>query len=325
MRAIRCTRYGPPEVLELVELPTPTPAPDEVRIRIHATTAHVGDARVRGFRISGPAWLPARMALGFMGPRNSVLGMEVAGVVDAVGDAVTRFEPGDRVAAFTGFRFGGYAEWICLPEDGNPGKTGMVVALPDGVGFAEAAPLAGSGVTALLVLRRANLKPGRRILVYGASGSIGTYAVQLAAHHFGAEVTAVCSTPNLELVRTLGATETIDYTRDDLSEHEGSWDVVFDAVDKLPAARARPLLRDGGTYLNIDKASNGLNLVPDDLALLAKLVAEGSLRSVIDRTWPLEQIVEAHRYVDLGHKRGNVSVLVQPEAAPVQSRAGELT
>jgi NADPH:quinone reductase-like Zn-dependent oxidoreductase len=310
MRAVVCPKYGPPDVLEVTELVRPDPRDDEVRIKIHATTAHVGDTRIRAFRVPAAAWLPARIMLGFTRPRRSVLGMELAGVIDVVGEDVQRLAVGDEVMASPGFAFGAYAEYICLPEDGRDGKRGVVAHKPASLDFGEAAPLTGGGLTALLVLRKADIQPGHKVLIYGASGSVGTYAVQLARHHFGADVTAVCSTANLDLVRSLGADTVIDYTCEDFTEQGESYDVVFDAVDKLQRSHARKALAEGGTYLNVDSSSNGLKLRVEDLELLGELADAGKLRTVVDRRYPLEQIVEAHRYVDQGHKKGNVIVTV---------------
>jgi NADPH:quinone reductase-like Zn-dependent oxidoreductase len=310
VRAIVCTAYGPPEVLHAQEVPTPTPKSDEVRVKIHVTTAHVGDTRIRGFKVPPLAWPIARIALGLFKPRNSILGMEFAGTVDAVGQDVTRFSVGDEVLGFTGFRFGAYAEYICVPEDGRPSKVGMVAMKPAKVSYEQAAPVAGGGITALLVLRKAKIQSGQRVLIYGASGSVGTFAVQLAKHHFGAEVTGVCSTANLELVRSLGADKVIDYTKEDFTAEGETYDVVFDAVSKCPKARAKECLKPTGTYLDVESSSNSVKLTTEDLVLLANLLEDGTLRSVIDRRYLLDEIVEAHRYVDKGHKKGNVIVTV---------------
>jgi NADPH:quinone reductase-like Zn-dependent oxidoreductase len=316
MRAAVCTAYGGPEVLQLREVAKPEPAPTEVRVRIHTTSAHVGDTRVRGFKIPALMWVPARLALGIFKPRKDILGMEVAGTVDAVGEQVTRFQVGDRVVAFTGFKFGGYAEYICIPENGKPSKEGMLAAIPSDVSFEQATPAAGGGLTALLVLRKAALRPGQRVLIYGASGSVGTFAVQLAKHHFGANVTAVCSGRNVEMVRSLGADTVIDYTQEDFSREGPVYDVVFDAVSKAPKAQAQRCLNVNGTHLDVESSSNGLKLDAEDLVLLMSLFENGSLKSVIDRRYPLEQIADAHAYVDEGRKRGNVIVNVMADEVP---------
>ncbi|MBN1965078.1 MAG: NAD(P)-dependent alcohol dehydrogenase [Anaerolineae bacterium] len=308
MRAVICTRYGPPEVLQLTEVARPVPKDNEVLVRIHATTVHVGDVRIRSFNVPRAGWLAARLFLGIRKPRKDILGMELAGEVEAVGGSVTRFNVGDAVFALTGFSFGTYAEYRCLREDG------MLALKPANMSYEEAAAVPGGGITALMVLNKAAIQPGEQVLVYGASGSVGTYAVQLS-RHFGAVVTGVCSTANLEMVRSLGAERVIDYTREDFAQSGERYDVVFDAVDKLPASRAKPALKDTGRYVNVSKDSGGeRDLKPDDLRFLKDLIEAGELRAVIDRTYPLEEIVAAHRYVEQGHKKGNVVIIVSPDA-----------
>ncbi|MGD8587098.1 MAG: NAD(P)-dependent alcohol dehydrogenase [Chloroflexota bacterium] len=306
MKAVVCTRYGPPEVLELREVKKPTPNKDEILVKIQATTVHVGDARIRRFDVPGPAWqrLAARLFLGFSKPRKAILGMDLAGEVEAVGPAVRRFKPGDQVfASTTSSGFGAYAEYTCLPE----GST--VAQKPANLSYEEAAPIPSGGLTALCVLRQANMQAGQSVLIYGASGSVGTFAVQLA-RHFGAQVTGVCSTANLEMVRSIGAAAVIDYTQEDFTASGQKYDVVFDAVDKLAADRGRKALKNGGVYLNVDKSSDKCHLTAEDLVYLKELSEAGELKAVIDRSYPLEQIVEAHRYVDKGHKKGNVVITV---------------
>ena len=307
MRAVVCTAYGPPEVLELRDVEKPTPKDDEVLVRVHATTVHVGDVRIRRFDVPRWQWLIARLALGLTKPRNPILGMELAGEVEAVGVDVTRFKEGDRIFGSTFWSgFGAYAEYKCLPAGG------MVASIPANVTTEEAAAGAASGgITALRVLRKAEIQPGQKVLVYGASGSVGTYAVQLAKH-FGAQVTGVCSTRNLDLVSSLGADAVVDYTRDDFAQRGERYDVVFDAVDKLVPSHAQLALQETGTYLNVDKDSgSGGSAKPEDLLFVRDLIEAGELRPVIDRRYPLEEIVEAHRYVEKGHKRGHVVITVE--------------
>lgn len=308
MKAVICTKYGPPEVLRLSEVDKPIPRDDEVLVKVRATTVHVGDVRIRRFDVPRWQWLMARLALGLTRPRNSILGMEMAGEIEAIGKDVTKFKTGDPIFAMlfpAKEAFGGYAEYKCLPE------TGTLAIKPAGMTFGEAAAVPGGGMTALIVLRKANLQRGQKILIYGASGSVGTFAVQLAKHHFGAEVTAVCSTANLEMVRALGADKTVDYTQEDFTQRGAIYDVVFDAVDKMPDAQGKKALKAGGVALNVRRDSgSGKEMLADNLVFLKTLIEAGKLKAVIDRCYPLEQIVEAHRYVEAGHKKGNVVITV---------------
>ena len=312
MRAAVCTAYGPPDVLELRDVAKPVPGDGEVLIKVHATTAHRGDVRIRSFDVPRGQRFMARLVLGFTRPKNPILGMELAGEVESVGKDVTLFKPGDEVFAFTGWSLGAYAEYVCLPEKPRRSvtKDGMLATKPANMTFEEAAAGAATGgVTALRLLRKANIERGQKVLIYGASGSVGTYAVQLAKS-LGADVTGVCSTANLELVRSLGADRVIDYTQQDFAEGGETYDVIFDAVAKLSPSRAKRPLRKTGVYLNVDKDSGSGHPSPDDLVLLKGLIEAGKVRAVIDRRYPLEEIVEAHRYVEQGHKKGHVVVSV---------------
>ena len=307
MKAVVCTGYGVPEVLKLVEVPKPVPKDNEVLIKNFATTCHIGDVRVRSFNV--PFWqkIPFRLYLGITKPKRPILGMELAGEVESIGRTVTRFKPGDKVFACTGFVFGAYAEYTCVPEDSKKINVGMVAHMPLNMTYEEAAAgVMTGGITALSGLRKGGISAGQKIMVYGASGSVGTFAVQLAKH-YGAEVTGVCSTGNLEMVKSLGADKTIDYTREELSQYGNNYDIVFDAVDKLPPSRGRNLLATDGTYVKVG-AEGGLSI--EDFYFLKDLVEKWEIKTVIDRTYPLDQIIEAHRYVEKGHKKGHVVITI---------------
>ena len=310
MKAIVCTEYGPPEVLKFQKVDNPVPKDNEVLIRVHATTVHRGDSRMRGLDIPGPGWqrLMARLVLGIRRPKNPILGMELAGKIEAVGSSVTRFQEGDDVFGSTMWSgFGAYAEYKCMAEDG------LLALKPANMTFEEAAVIPSGGTTTLGIVKLADIQPGQKVLIYGASGSVGTFAVQLAVA-LGGEVTGVCSTPNLELVRSLGAEKVIDYTLEDFAQRGETYDVIFDAVDKYQGDY-KTALKDSGVYLNVHIASDRIDTgeMPHLLGELKELAESGKLKAVIDRRYPWEQIVEAHRYVDRGHKRGNVVITVVDE------------
>jgi NADPH:quinone reductase-like Zn-dependent oxidoreductase len=315
VRAAVCTRYGPPEVIELQEVATPSPGSHQVRIRVHACAVSVTDCRVRSDLRSAPPVLKflARLAVGFGKPRQPILGSALAGEIDAVGKAVKRFAVGDRVYGYSGMRFGGSAEYVCLKETGGL-MTGGLVPAPSNLTFAELAAIPYGGLMALHFLRRAEVRSGQRVLIYGASGAVGTAAVQLA-RAFGAEVTGVCSTTNLELVRSLGAERVLDYTKED--SPGASYDLVLDAVGvrKTSALKAacRTALTPGGKYISVDRGAP--RMTASGLLQLSELVEAGKLKAVIDREYPLEQVAEAHRYVEQGHKRGNVVITVTRESS----------
>jgi NADPH:quinone reductase-like Zn-dependent oxidoreductase len=302
MRAAVYREYGPPEVLRVEQVPKPSPAEDELLVRVRAATVAAGDWRMR----KADPFL-ARLFNGLFRPtRVNVLGFELAGVVEAVGPGVRRFKPGDEVFAFTGFGFGANAEYRCLRERGKPTKVGLVAPKPANLSFEQAAAVPVGAITAQAFLRRLDLRAGQRLLVLGASGSVGTFAVQLG-RALGARVSGVCSGANASLVQSLGAEEVLDYAREDFAARGRTFDVVFDAVGKYPASRARKALVAGGRFASV---MGSARLDQDDLERLRQLCEEGKLAPVIDRTYPLEQVAEAHRYVEQGHKKGNVVLRV---------------
>ncbi len=300
MKAIVATQYGGPEVLQLKEVLKPTPKENEILIKVHATTVTAGDFRMRSFTVPPLFWLPARITLGLTKPKQPIYGMELAGEVESIGKNVTRFKVGDLVFAstLTG-NFGAYAEYKCLSEKA------MVAIKPSNVTYKEAAALPIGATTALRLLRKGNIQSGQKVLIYGASGSVGTYAIQLAKY-FGADVTGVCSTSNIEMVKSLGADHVIDYTKEDFSSREERYDVIFDTLAKFPKSEYSKVLKPNGTYVSMAKLSTKESM--DNLVTIKELIEKGEIKAIIDRCYPLEDMVEAHRYVDAGHKKGNVVI-----------------
>ena len=322
MKAVLCTKYGPPEVLQLREVEKPLPKDNEILIKVHATTVTSADTRIRSFKVPLSFWLPARIALGFRSPKINILGAELAGEIESVGKDVKKFKVCDQVFAYPGHHGGGYAEYTCMKEDS------AIAIKPVNLTYEEAAAIPFGGNTALHFLKQANIKDGQKVLIYGASGSVGTYAVQLAKY-FGAEVTGVCSSSNIELVKSLGADNVIDYTKEDFSKNGEIYDVIFDAVGKSSISDCMESLQKEGFYLQVvatpatslrmqwtsitnSRTLIGGTAVPktENLNFLKELVETGNIKPVIDRTYPIEQIIEAHRYVDKGHKKGNVVITV---------------
>jgi NADPH:quinone reductase-like Zn-dependent oxidoreductase len=322
MRAIVYERYGSPDVLELREVPTPVPASNEVLIRVHATTVSAADWRARSLAMPPGFGFMARLVFGVTRPRQPILGTELAGVIERIGSDVTKFRVGDAVFAYTGARMGAHAEYVCMREDGH------LAPKPANLTFEQAAALCFGGVVALGFFRRGGLERGDRLLVNGASGTIGTAAVQIGVQ-MGAVVTGVCSGPNASLVRSLGATDVIDYTRDDFTANHRQYDAIMDTVGTAGYARSRASLAPKGSLLLVFSGLADLLRAPlislmtrnrvvagpapvpaGDVRQVAELAAAGHFTPVIDRTYAFEQIIDAHKYVDQGHKRGSVAITV---------------
>jgi len=327
MRAIVFTRWGSPDVLELREVDKPIPKDNEVLIRIEATTVTAGDCELRGLKQPFMLQLLMRIGFGFRGPRRRVLGQELAGEIESVGKDVKLFREGDQVFAHTGFGMGAYAEYVCLAEEPE-GTEGLLAMKPANMTFEEAAALPLGGLEALHHLRRGNVQSGEKVLINGAGGSIGTIAIQLA-RYFGAEVAAVDSTGKLDMLRSIGADEVVDYTQEDFTKRGETYDVIFDVVGKSSFSECMGSLKENGRYLSANpgllqmfrgggtstrgsKTAMVGNVAygPGDLVFLKELVEAGKIRTVIDRSYPLEQMAEAHRYVERGGKKGNVVITV---------------
>jgi NADPH:quinone reductase-like Zn-dependent oxidoreductase len=329
MKAIVYTEYGPPDVLQLQEVEKPAPQDDEVLVRVYATTVNVGDIWARNFKGMSPRkftmpllfWLPARLYFGFTKPKINILGNEFAGEIEAIGTAVTRFQKGDQVFGYRGQRMGAYAEYLCMPEDG-------VMALkPANMSYAEAAVIPYGAIMALNLLKKAEVQPGQKVLINGASGGIGAAAVQLAKSHFGAEVTGVCGTPRVEFVKALGADKVIDYTKEDFTQNGERYDLIFDILGKSSFSGCKGSLKENGRLLFVSFKTKQLfqmlwtsvtggkkvicALLPEkgeDLIFIKELIEAGKMKALIDRCYPLAQTAEAHRYVETGNKKGPVVI-----------------
>ena len=330
MKAIVYTKYGPPDVLQLKEVEKPSPNDNEVQIRVYAVQVNYGDIVTRNFKnIPSREFhmpliflLPTRISFGLRRPKRQILGNEFAGEIEAVGKDVTLFKEGDQVYGYTGQSMGAYAEYLCMPEDG------AVTTKPTNMTFEEAASVPYGALMASTLLRKVNIKSGHKVLINGASGGIGSHAVQLAKH-YGAEVTGVCSTPRLELVRSLGADKVIDYTREDFTQSGEKYDLIFDILGKSSFSRCKNSLTENGRYLlSSFKMGHILSMLrtklgrskkvicgiaadkQEDLVLIRELVEAGIIKEIIDKRYPLEQTAEAHRYIEEGHRKGNVVITV---------------
>lgn len=309
MKAIACTKYGPPEVLKMKEVEKPAPKDDEVLIKIFATAVTASDIFIRGSQIPIQFWIPMRIMLGLTKPRKPIIGLVLAGIIESVGKNVKRFKPGDQVYGLTGFGLGAYAEYKCMKETDS--TYGCLALKPNNLSYEEATVAAYGGLLAFQYMEKGNIQRGQKVLIYGASGTSGTTAVQYAKY-LGAEVTGVCSTSNLELVKSLGADSVIDYTKKDSINLIKQYDFILDAVGKIKTSElkeaCKKALTPKGKYVSIDDGK--LILDSNRLALIKELVETGHIKPVVDRSYPLEQIVEAHEYVEKGHKKGGVAITI---------------
>ncbi|SDH32492.1 NADPH:quinone reductase [Planococcus glaciei] len=334
MRAMVCTRYGPPEVLELQQLNKPVPKAGEILIKVHASTVTAGDCEIRSFKFPVLLWIPLRLFFGLRKPRVNVLGQEFAGEVEALGSGQTLFKKGDRVYGATGLKLGAYAEYLCLSG------SSAIARIPEAIGFKEAATIPTGGMNALFFLRKARIQAGQKVLVIGAGGSIGTVAVQLAKYA-GAEVTAIDSKEKLDRLLSIGADRVMDYRQEDFTATGETYDVIFDVAGKSPFTKTVNALTPKGIYLMGNPSlsqmfrrlwltkKGGRKIIAgaasynsQDLRELNQLLAEGKLKAVVDQVFPLEQLREAHRYVESGAKKGNVVIANQLEFREMKQLTG---
>jgi NADPH:quinone reductase-like Zn-dependent oxidoreductase len=338
LKAIVFTAYGSPDVLKMKDVPKPSPQDNEILVRVFATPVNYGDLSARNFahltfrefNMPAPLYLLARLSFGWNKPKNIILGSELAGEVEAVGTQVTKFKPGDAVFAYPGMSMGANAEYICIPEDGK------VALKPANLTYAGAATLPYGAIMAASLLEKANLKPGEKILINGASGGIGSLAVQLARHHYGARVTGVCSTPRLEYVKSLGADKVIDYTQQDFTQNGETYDVIFDVLGRCSFTRCKGSLKPDGILLFASFKGRALldmlwtrlfshkkvicALAEEktaSLLLVKNLVEAGKIKAVIDKSFPLEQTADAHRYAESGSRKGNVVITIGQTGSPL--------
>lgn len=325
MKAMICTKYGAPEVLEYRDVPVPSIKDNEIRVKIYSTTVSAADCEIRRFQIQALFWVPLRIALGITKPRKKILGTEFSGIIDAVGSATSKFKPGNEVFGVTHFRFGTYAEYVTIKE------SAVVEHKPEQMTFSEAAAVHTGGLNGLHFMRLASITLGQKVLIYGASGSIGTAAIQIATY-YGADVTAICSPYNFEMVKSIGAKQVIDYNTENFTQQGIQYDVIFDAIGKGPFLPSIKCVKKGGYYIQanptpIQMFSSAIltlfsgkkittKIAPEsreDLLFLKKLIQEGHYKTMIDRYFLLEDLVEAHKYVERGHKSGNVIITVFDE------------
>lgn len=314
MKAVICTKYGEPEVLQLKEVEKPVPKDNEVLVKVYATAPTISDCYVRSGKVSFWLWIPMRLYVGFLRPRNPVLGFDLAGEIEDLGKDVKKFKKGDQIFAFAGKNFGAYAEYNCLPEDGLRFPKDCIMSIkPSNMTYEEAAVVPSRGLLALHFIKKGNIQNGQKVLIIGASGGTGTFAIQLAKY-FGAEVTGVCSTTNIDMVKALGADKVIDYTKEEYPKKGEQYDFIFDATPfqkgnrknlKLQCEKA---LSPNGRYISVDNGTPKSRV--EDLKFLKKIIEDRKMKSVTDRIFSLEQLPEAHRYIEQGHKKGNVVVKV---------------
>jgi len=310
MKAVICKKYGEPEVLKLEEVPKPTPNDNEVCVKIHATAVTDSDIFIRGSKLPFHILIPFRLMIGFTRPRKSIIGLVFSGEIEAIGENIQRFKPGDMVFGLTGFNLGAYAEYMCMKETDS--KRGCISLKPKNISHEEATMAAYGGLLAFQFLEKGNIQKGQKVLIYGASGTTGTIAVQIAKH-LGADVTGVCSTSNLEMVKNLGADFVIDYTKQDKSPEGVSYDLMLDAVGKAKTSKlkqtCKQALSPNGKYVSIDDGD--LKLYSQRLNKIKEYVEAGHIKPVLDKIYKIEEIVEAHRYVEKGHKKGGVAITVR--------------
>jgi NADPH:quinone reductase-like Zn-dependent oxidoreductase len=314
MKAIICTKYGDPEVLQLNQIDKPIPKDNEVLVKVYAAAPTISDCYVRSGKVSFWLWIPMRLYVGFLRPRNPVLGFDLAGEIEDLGKNVKKFKKGDQIFAFAGKNFGAYAEYNCLPENGLRFPKDCIMTIkPSNMTFEEAAVVPSRGLLALHFIKKGNIQNGQKVLIIGASGGTGTFAIQLAKY-FGAEVTGVCSTTNIDMVKALGADKVIDYTKEEYPKNGEQYDFIFDATPfqkgnrKSMKLRCKKALTPNGHYISVDNGTPKSGI--EDLNLLKDIIEDRKMKSVIDKDFSLEQLPEAHKYIEQGHKKGNVVVKI---------------